>query len=52
MELNAVIGAVVIAGGIGFMTFLVLWSRKTIQKIADKHLHSAREIMEELRNDK
>jgi len=41
MELNAVIGAVVIAGGIGFMTYLVLWSHRTIYCIANKHLHSA-----------
>ena len=50
MDLNAVIGAAVIAAGIGFMTYLVLWSRKTIQKIAEKDLNSAREIIGDFRN--
>jgi hypothetical protein len=50
MNLNTIIGCIVIAAGIGFITYLVVWSRKTIQHIADKDLSSAREIMGAIRN--
>ena len=50
MNLNMIIGCVIIAVGIGFMTYLVVWSRKTIQKIAEKDLNSAREIIGDFRN--
>ena len=50
MNLNVIIGVVVIICGIGFMTYLVVWSRKTIQKITDKDLNSAREIIGDVRN--
>lgn len=34
--------------GLGFITYLLFWSRKTINRIAHKHLHSLRDILKEL----
>ena len=45
MNLEMILGIVIIAGGIGFMTYLVCWSRKTIDQIEDKDLNTAREIV-------
>ena len=48
MEANAVIGVVVIAGALGLLTYLVLWSRRTIDRIAQGRARSARQIRREL----
>jgi len=45
MNLEIILGIIIIVGGIGFMTYLVYWSRKAINQIADKDLNSAREII-------
>jgi hypothetical protein len=44
MNLEIILGTIIIAGGIGFMTYLVYWSRKAINQISEKNLNSAREI--------
>jgi hypothetical protein len=52
MEPNAVIGCLVIAGSVGGLVYLVVWSRRTIERIARSNGRSAREISRELRRDR
>jgi Trk-type K+ transport system membrane component len=48
MNNDSLIGILIIVCGLGFMTYLILWSRKTMQRIARKQLHSLRDILKEL----
>ena len=52
MEIDAIIGIVLLVGSVSAITVLTLWSRKRIDKIAEKKSSSAREIMQELKNGK
>jgi len=49
MEKDALIGCIVIAGALAVLIYLVLWSRRAIDRIADSSSSSAREIVKELR---
>jgi len=48
VERDALIGCVIIAGSLAVLTYLVLWSRRAIDRIADSSSSSAREIVKEL----
>jgi hypothetical protein len=50
MDFDTTLGVIIIAGGVLFLTFMVLWSRKTIEMISKKKLGSIREILNELKN--
>ncbi len=50
MDLNAVIGVIVMVGALLTISGLVWWSRWSINRIADKKLESARDIIRDLRN--
>ncbi|MDY6913536.1 MAG: hypothetical protein SVT52_03660 [Planctomycetota bacterium] len=45
MEMNAIIGLIIIAGALCVSTLLVLWSRRRIRRIADRGYESARGIL-------
>ena len=44
METDALIGCLAIFGALGLLTFLVLWSRRSIDRIACNGFGSAREL--------
>ncbi len=46
---DILIGTILIFFSLSTVTWLTLWSRHTIDMIADKDLHSAREIQKELK---
>ena len=48
MSTEAIVGCVLIALALGTITCLVLWSRRTINRIAESKAHSAREIIRDL----
>ena len=48
MTRDIFLGIIIIVGGLGFMTYLILWSRNTIRRITKTQSGSLREIMEEL----
>jgi hypothetical protein len=50
VNFDIVLGLLLTALALGFITVLVLWSRRTIERIADTRLSSAREIVRELSN--
>lgn len=52
MDFDTTLGVIIIAGGVFFLTFVVLWSRRTIEMISKKKLRSIREILTELKNGK
>ena len=45
--LDMVIGVTIVVCTLGLITFLVLWSRKRIERIARSGFGSAREIMKD-----
>ena len=49
MNTDIAIGCVVVAAAVGLVTYLVLWSRRTIDRIAQSDSSTAREIVNELR---
>ena len=49
MYLNHILGVIIITIAYGLLWYLVLYSRKIIEKIDDKRLRSLREIKRELR---
>lgn len=49
MDLNIVVGLAVLVFAYGFLLFLILRSRRTIELIDRKNLTSLREIIEEIR---
>ena len=48
LERDIFIGCIVLVIALGFITYLTLWSRKTITFIAQKKLRATREILKEL----
>jgi hypothetical protein len=50
VDFDTTLGVIIIFGGIFFITFVVLWSRRTIGMISKKKLRSIREILDELKN--
>ena len=50
MDFDTTLGVIIITGGVFFLTFMVLWSRRTIEMISKKKLRSIREILTELKN--
>ena len=50
MDADGIAGCIIIAAALGFITYLVVWSRSMIERIADKKLHSIRKIMKDLHN--
>ena len=50
MDVNGIVGWIIIAIALIFITYLVIWSRKTIERIADKKFRSIREIVKDLQN--
>jgi len=51
MDPDALIGCGLGAGALGLMTYLVWWSRRTIDRIARSGFRSVRRIMKELHGD-
>ena len=47
MDMDIIIGCVVVACALGVIVGLTLWSRRTINWIARNGVHSAREIMKQ-----
>ena len=52
MDREVLAGFAVVAGALGVLTYLVLWSRRTIEHIARKGLGSAREILKDLKRER
>ena len=50
MDRDIILGGIIIFLGLGFITYLTIWSRRTIERIANKKLNSIREIIKELHN--
>ncbi len=48
MDFNATLGCLLAAGALALSTILVVWSRRAIERIAQRGFRSAREIEEEL----
>ena len=48
METNTIIGILILLGALSTITYLTLWSRKTIQWIDSKGSPTTREIIKEL----
>ena len=48
MPKDLIIGGVLIFASLGFILYIVLWSRRTIERIKMKNLHSAREIIQDI----
>ena len=49
MDTDTLIGCIAVAGAVGLVTYLVLWSRRAIDRIAQSDSSTAREIVKELR---
>jgi len=52
MNTTILVGCILVAAALVVMVLLVLWSRRTINRIARERLHSARDIVRELNNDR
>mgnify|MGYP001369199428 CR=1 FL=1 len=52
MERDILLGILLIVSGLSCMTYLILWSRKMIERIAERHLTSVRDIVKELHHGK
>ena len=48
MSKDLIFGMAIIFCSLAFILFIVLWSRKTIERIREKKLQSAREIIQEI----
>lgn len=48
MSRDVIIGGLITFLALGFMTYIVLWSLRIIERIHRKKLRSAREIIEDL----
>jgi hypothetical protein len=48
MDRDTLIGCILVAGALGCLTYLLFWSRRTINRIARHGYRSAREIRREL----
>jgi hypothetical protein len=49
MSTDAVVGCFLVAGAVCLLTYLVVWSRRTIHRIDRIGARSAREVLSELR---
>ena len=52
MDNDTILGWMFVAGALSLITYLVLWSRRTINRIAERGFRSARQIVKELRGDR
>jgi len=52
MDINLVLGLIIMVLAFGFMVYLMLYSRKNIDTIAEKKLTNVRQIMREMRHDR
>jgi len=52
MEIDAIIGIVAVLAALGLLTYLVLWSRRRINRIARNGFGSARALEKELDGDR
>jgi len=52
MSRDVIIGGLITFFALGFMTYIVFWSLKIIERIHRKKLSSAREIIEDLNEGK
>ena len=50
MEVNLIIGILILCLAYGFIVYLNVWSRSTIEKISKQKLGSLREILDYLRH--
>lgn len=48
MSTDSLIGAIIVFVSLGILVGLVVWSRRTINFIADKRLSTAREIKDKI----
>ena len=48
MDLDTILGIILITGAVGLITYLTFWTRSTIDRIAKKNLGSVREILKDL----
>jgi len=51
MSTDTITGIATLACALGFLTGLVLWSRRIIERIASSDSNTAREILKELRGE-
>lgn len=51
MDADMIIGVIVAVAALGLVIYLTLWSRRTIERIANGWGRSAREITRELSSD-
>jgi len=49
MDTDILVGCILAGGALALTTVLILWSRRTINRIAESKSRSAREILRELR---
>jgi len=52
MDANLLLGIIVFCLAYGFIIYLIVWSRKTIERISRLNLGSLRQILETLRHGK
>ena len=52
MDPNIIAGCVIIVGALGLLIYLVLWSRRTINRIDKSDSATARQILKELHSGK
>ncbi len=52
MSRDVILGVLITFFALGFMTYIVLWSRRIIERIHRKKLSSAREIIKDLNEGK
>jgi len=48
MSKDLILGMVIICLSLSFILFIVLWGRKTIERIREKKQQSAREIIQDI----
>lgn len=51
MDFNTILGIVIIASSLGLICYLTFWGRRTIERISRKNLSSARQILQDLKDD-
>jgi hypothetical protein len=50
MDANLMFGIIIFCLAYGLIVYLIIWSRRTIEKISKRSLGSLREILEDLRH--
>ncbi|MGA1868282.1 MAG: hypothetical protein ACMUJM_07020 [bacterium] len=51
MDKDAIVGTIIIGVGLAFITYLTFWSRRVIDRIADKNLRGVRKILKDIHGD-